>query len=202
MDELWVALITCHESQVIGVVLITGEGPSPKDGAGRSAAVATKTSGQHRLQRRERGQPIQHPGRPASDPHHEQGGDRRVPGWAVGGGHSLHVVCDMTLASKEHAMFKQTTPTWPALTADLLCVLGTSGGPKACLRDLLPRRVLQRPGSLRDGHGQCRGAARRVGAHRFCKAKEIMTKSPRRSRCSSLDSTHRRRAGGTASACG
>ena len=33
-----------------------------------------------------------------------------VPGWAAGGGHSLHVVCDMTLASKEHAMFKQTDP--------------------------------------------------------------------------------------------
>ena len=31
-----------------------------------------------------------------------------VPGWCVGGGHSLHVVCDMTLASKEHAIFKQT----------------------------------------------------------------------------------------------
>lgn len=33
-----------------------------------------------------------------------------VPGWAVGGGHSLHVVCDLTLASKEHAVFKQTDP--------------------------------------------------------------------------------------------
>jgi naphthoate synthase len=31
-----------------------------------------------------------------------------VPGWAVGGGHSLHVVCDLTVASKEHAIFKQT----------------------------------------------------------------------------------------------
>ena len=31
-----------------------------------------------------------------------------VPGWAVGGGHSLHVVCDLTLASREHAIFKQT----------------------------------------------------------------------------------------------
>ena len=31
-----------------------------------------------------------------------------VPGWAVGGGHSLHVVCDLTLASKENAIFKQT----------------------------------------------------------------------------------------------
>ncbi len=31
-----------------------------------------------------------------------------VPGWAVGGGHSLHVVCDLTIASAEHALFKQT----------------------------------------------------------------------------------------------
>ena len=31
-----------------------------------------------------------------------------MPGWAVGGGHSLHVVCDLTIASKEHAVFKQT----------------------------------------------------------------------------------------------
>ena len=31
-----------------------------------------------------------------------------VPGWAVGGGHSLHVVCDLTIASREHAKFKQT----------------------------------------------------------------------------------------------
>ena len=31
-----------------------------------------------------------------------------VPGWAVGGGHSLHVVADLTLASEEHAVFKQT----------------------------------------------------------------------------------------------
>ena len=31
-----------------------------------------------------------------------------VPGWAVGGGHSLHVVCDLTIASEEHAIFKQT----------------------------------------------------------------------------------------------
>jgi naphthoate synthase len=33
-----------------------------------------------------------------------------VPGWAVGGGHSLHVVCDLTLASDEHAKFLQTDP--------------------------------------------------------------------------------------------
>ena len=33
-----------------------------------------------------------------------------VPGWAVGGGHSLHVICDLTIASEEHAIFKQTDP--------------------------------------------------------------------------------------------
>jgi naphthoate synthase len=33
-----------------------------------------------------------------------------VPGWAVGGGHSLHVVCDVTLASEAHAKFLQTDP--------------------------------------------------------------------------------------------
>ena len=31
-----------------------------------------------------------------------------VPGWAAGGGHSLHVVADLTIASREHARFKQT----------------------------------------------------------------------------------------------
>src|SRR5204863_6125262 len=31
-----------------------------------------------------------------------------APGWAAGGGHSLHVVCDLTIASREHARFKQT----------------------------------------------------------------------------------------------
>ncbi|WP_433862655.1 1,4-dihydroxy-2-naphthoyl-CoA synthase [Streptomyces sp. L7] len=31
-----------------------------------------------------------------------------VPGWAAGGGHSLHVVCDLSIASAEHGKFKQT----------------------------------------------------------------------------------------------
>ena len=31
-----------------------------------------------------------------------------VPGWAAGGGHSLHVVCDLTIASRQHARFRQT----------------------------------------------------------------------------------------------
>ena len=31
-----------------------------------------------------------------------------LEGWCVGGGHSLHVVCDLSLASRQHARFKQT----------------------------------------------------------------------------------------------
>ena len=38
-----------------------------------------------------------------------------VPGWAVGGGHSLHVVCDMTLASQEHAILNKLTQMWQVL---------------------------------------------------------------------------------------
>ncbi len=31
-----------------------------------------------------------------------------VDGWAAGGGHSLHVVADLSIACREHARFKQT----------------------------------------------------------------------------------------------
>ncbi len=109
VSELLEALVYAHESQEIGVVLISGEGPSPKDGG-----WAFCSGGDQRVR---------------SDTGYK-GGDgvnrfnildvqRRirfmnkvviavVPGWAVGGGHSLHVVCDLTLASREHAIFKQT----------------------------------------------------------------------------------------------
>ena len=58
VDELWEALIICHESQEIGVVLITGEGPSSKDGgwafcSGGDQRVRSKT-----VQRPIRGAPI------------------------------------------------------------------------------------------------------------------------------------------------
>lgn len=109
VDELLEALIICHESQEIGVVLLTGEGPSPKDGGWSFCS-----GGDQRVR----------------STHGYQGLDgvnkfnildvqrqirfmnkvviALVPGWAVGGGHSLHVVCDMTIASKEHAIFMQT----------------------------------------------------------------------------------------------
>ncbi len=109
VDELEEALKFCHYSQEIGVVLISAEGPSPKDG------VWSFCSGGDQRVRDKRGY------------RGEDGLNRFnildvqriirfmnkvviavVPGWAVGGGHSLHVVCDLTIASKEHAKFKQT----------------------------------------------------------------------------------------------
>ena len=109
VDELLDALIICHESQQIGVVLITGEGPSQKDGG-----WAFCSGGDQRV-RAKRG----YKGLDGVNKFNILNVQRQirfmnkvviavVPGWAVGGGHSLHVVCDMTIASKEHAIFKQT----------------------------------------------------------------------------------------------
>lgn len=109
VDELLEALIICHESQEIGVVLITGEGPSKKDGGWAFC------SGGDQNVRAKRG----YAGTDGISKFNILDVQRQirfmnkvviavVPGWAVGGGHSLHVVCDMTLASKEHAIFKQT----------------------------------------------------------------------------------------------
>ncbi|MFA7616222.1 MAG: 1,4-dihydroxy-2-naphthoyl-CoA synthase [Moheibacter sp.] len=107
--ELLDAFTIAEEDRSIGVILLTGEGPSPKDGG-----WAFCSGGDQRV-RGKKGY---------------EGSDRIgrlnilevqrlirfstkvviavVNGWAVGGGHSLHVVCDMTIASKEHAIFKQT----------------------------------------------------------------------------------------------
>ena len=109
VDELLEALVICHESQEIGVVLITGEGPSPKDGG-----WAFCSGGDQRV-RAKRG----YQGLDGVNKFNILDVQRQirfmnkvviavVPGWAVGGGHSLHVVCDMTIASKEYAIFKQT----------------------------------------------------------------------------------------------
>ena len=109
VDELLEALVICHESQEVGVVLITGEGPSPKDGG-----WAFCSGGDQRV-RAKRG----YRGLDGVNKFNILDVQRQirfmnkvviavVPGWAVGGGHSLHVVCDMTIASKEHAIFKQT----------------------------------------------------------------------------------------------
>jgi naphthoate synthase len=117
VDELYRALDHARQWSDVGVVWITGNGPSPKDGG-----WAFCSGGDQRI-RGQYGYQYQGEGG-APDPAklgrlHILEVQRLirfmpkvvlavVPGWAAGGGHSLHVVCDMTLASKEHARFKQT----------------------------------------------------------------------------------------------
>lgn len=124
VDELFTALEHARVSADVGVVIITGNGPSAKDGG-----WAFSAGGDQRIR--------------GKDGYKYEGAQDNgtgskvdlarlgrlhilevqrlirfmpkvvmavVPGWAVGGGHSLHVVCDLTLASQEHAKFKQTDP--------------------------------------------------------------------------------------------
>jgi naphthoate synthase len=109
VSELLEALITCHESQEIGVVLLSAEGPAPKDGiwafcSGGDQRVRSTTGykgedGVNRFNILDVQRQIRFMNKVVF---------AVVPGWAVGGGHSLHVVCDLTIASKEHAIFKQS----------------------------------------------------------------------------------------------
>ncbi len=108
-SELIKAFYDAQEDTSIGVVLLSAEGPSTKDGiwsfcsGGDQKARGEKgyvgQDGQHRLNILEVQRMIRFMPKVVI---------AVVPGWAVGGGHSLHVVCDITLASKEHAIFKQT----------------------------------------------------------------------------------------------
>jgi naphthoate synthase len=107
--ELLDAFHLAEEDREVGVILLTGEGPSPKDGgwafcSGGDQRVRGKKGyegqdGIGRLNILEVQRLIRFSTKVVV---------AVVNGWAVGGGHSLHVVCDMTLASKEYAIFKQT----------------------------------------------------------------------------------------------
>jgi naphthoate synthase len=154
VDELYTALEHARTSSDVGAVLLTGNGPSPKDGgwafcSGGDQRIRGRTGYEYDDAVREDG--------PSTGSGRVQGGSGRVQGdsgdveegsgsgdpgaasadaarlgrlhilevqrlirfmpkavialvggWAAGGGHSLHVVCDLTLASAEHARFKQT----------------------------------------------------------------------------------------------
>jgi naphthoate synthase len=111
VDELANALSHAQANTKVGVVLLTGNGPSPKDGG-----WAFSSGGDQRVRGRE------------GYEYGESGTSARlhilevqrlirfmpkvvialVPGWAAGGGHSLNVIADLSLASSEHARFKQT----------------------------------------------------------------------------------------------
>jgi len=126
VDELYRALDHARMSPDVGAIILTGNGPSPKDGGWAFC------SGGDQSVRGDSGYEYRGDDEAASDddPQVQQAKAGRlhilevqrlirtmpkpvvavVPGWAVGGGHSLHVVCDMTLASREHGQFKQTDP--------------------------------------------------------------------------------------------
>jgi len=119
VDELYRTLDHARQSADVGCVLLTGNGPSPRDGG-----HAFCSGGDQRIRGAD--------GYRYSDAEDAGGIDparsgrlhilevqrliRTMPkivvavvnGWAAGGGHSLHVVCDLTIASREHAQFKQT----------------------------------------------------------------------------------------------
>ena len=117
VDELFAALDHARQTPDVGVILLTGNGPSPKDGG-----WAFCSGGDQRIRGSDGYQYD-----PGSDGSRAPGRLHIlevqrlirfmskvviavVPGWAVGGGHSLHVVCDLTLACADHGRFKQTDP--------------------------------------------------------------------------------------------
>jgi naphthoate synthase len=109
VSELFEAFLDAREDPSIGVVLFSGEGPSPKDGKYAFCSGGDQNARGHQGY-------VDDDGTPRLNILEVQRLIRFmpkvviavVPGWAVGGGHSLHVVCDLTLASQEHAVFKQT----------------------------------------------------------------------------------------------
>jgi len=115
VDELCAALDHARQTADVGCVLLTGNGPSPKDGGWAFCSGGDqRIRGADGYQYEGSGQDAPRVGRL-----HILEAQRLirfmpkvvicvVPGWAAGGGHSLHVVSDLTLASAEHARFKQT----------------------------------------------------------------------------------------------
>lgn len=126
VDELFDALERVRVNPRVGVVLLTGNGPSPRDGG-----WAFCSGGDQRIRGRD-GYKYAAEGASGDAAETSQGVDRAragrlhilevqrlirfmpkvvialVPGWAAGGGHSLNVVCDLSIASAEHGKFKQT----------------------------------------------------------------------------------------------
>ena len=138
VDELYAALDHARKQADIGCVLLTGNGPSPTDGgwafsAGGDQSIRGESGYEYRgddatpddATPDDDAVDTEDTALDADTPNvgrlHVLEVQRLirfmpkpvvavVPGWAVGGGHSLHVVCDLTLASADHAKFLQTDP--------------------------------------------------------------------------------------------
>ena len=123
VDELYRVLDHARRTPDVGCVLLTGNGPSPKDGG-----WAFCSGGDQRIRGRSGYQYAEGETAETVDAARVKAEGGRlhilevqrlirtmpkvvvavVDGWAAGGGHSLHVVCDLTVACQEHARFKQT----------------------------------------------------------------------------------------------
>ncbi|MGO3153110.1 MAG: 1,4-dihydroxy-2-naphthoyl-CoA synthase [Galactobacter sp.] len=122
VDELYRALDHARMTSNVATVLLTGNGPSPKDGG-----YAFCSGGDQRIRGRDGYHYADGETAESIDPARAgrlhilevQRLIRTMPkvviavvnGWAAGGGHSLHVVSDLTIASKQHGKFKQTDAT-------------------------------------------------------------------------------------------
>ena len=119
VDELYRALDHARQSSDVGAVILTGNGPSPKDGgwafcSGGDQRIRGKVGYQYA-----EGESAETVDKARLGRLHILECQRLirfmpkvviavVSGWAAGGGHSLHVVADLSIASAEHARFKQT----------------------------------------------------------------------------------------------
>jgi naphthoate synthase len=119
VDELARSLQHAAEDSRVGVVLLTGNGPSPKDGV-----WAFSSGGDQRVRGQDGYKYADGDDAASIDP--ARNGRLHilevqrlirfmpkvvialVPGWAAGGGHTLNVIADLSIASEEHAKFKQT----------------------------------------------------------------------------------------------
>ena len=119
VDELYRALDHARTTSDVGCVILTGNGPSPKDGG-----WAFCSGGDQRIRGKDGYKYAEGETADSIDP--ARAGRLHIlevqrlirfmpkvvvcaiPGWAAGGGHSLHVVCDLSIASREHARFMQT----------------------------------------------------------------------------------------------
>lgn len=122
VDELYRALDHARMTPDVGTVLLTGNGPSPKDGG-----WAFCSGGDQRIRGRDGYRYAEGETQESVDPARAgrlhilevQRLIRTMPkvviavvnGWAAGGGHSLHVVADLSIASREYGKFKQTDAT-------------------------------------------------------------------------------------------
>lgn len=119
IDEMTDAfLLAWHDSEV-GVVILTGNGPSPKDGkysfcsggdqSVRGQAGYVGDDGVARLNVLQLQRYIRTMPKPVI---------AAVAGYAIGGGHVLHIICDLSIAA-DNAIFGQTGPIVGSFDAGL-----------------------------------------------------------------------------------